>query len=340
MRLFEAAACGTPIVSDRWAGLDTLLEAGEEIVLADDADAVVALLCALPETRRQDIAARARARVLSEHTAPRTGRKGWNAICWRHGGRRLGSASRPEVGCHPPSTGRYAAAFGAASRRTTPCYPSLRNGENQPHGCVRVVRLVAAPRHADAHPADTSRISRRCCCSRLAAFVLATIRTAPGTQPGLALLYGLVVGLNVAALTMSAWSTLLGAAVAPFARAGHSLGGPRLAPPTGRARTAILLPVYEEDAARVLATADAMAGSLAAERVGEIDVFVLSDSRSAGAIAAEEAMLALRRPQRPGRRCSIAGAPTTPGARPATSPSSASAGAPPTTSWWYSTPTA
>ena len=69
VRLFEAAACGTPIVSDRWAGLDTLLEAGEEIVLADDADAVVALLCALPETRRQDIAARARARVLSEHTA-------------------------------------------------------------------------------------------------------------------------------------------------------------------------------------------------------------------------------------------------------------------------------
>ena len=127
----------------------------------------------------------------------------------------------------------------------------------------------------------------------LAAFVLATIRTAPGTQPGLALLYGLVVGLNVAALTMSAWSTLLGAVVAPFARAGRSLGGPRLAPPTGRARTAILLPVYEEDAARVLATADAMAGSLAAELVGEINVFVLSDSRSAGAIAAEEAMLAL-----------------------------------------------
>lgn len=69
MRLFEAAACGTPIVSDRWAGLDTLLKPGEEIVLADDADAVATLLCDMPEARRQDIAARARRRVLSEHTA-------------------------------------------------------------------------------------------------------------------------------------------------------------------------------------------------------------------------------------------------------------------------------
>src|SRR5690606_37976070 len=35
VRLFEAAACATPIVSDRWAGIETLLEPGREIVLAD-----------------------------------------------------------------------------------------------------------------------------------------------------------------------------------------------------------------------------------------------------------------------------------------------------------------
>ena len=69
VRLFEAAACGTPIVSDRWAGLDTLLEPGREIVLADDADAVVSLLCSMPEVERRTMAERARARVLAEHTA-------------------------------------------------------------------------------------------------------------------------------------------------------------------------------------------------------------------------------------------------------------------------------
>ncbi len=69
VRLFEAAACGTPIVSDRWAGLETLLEPGREIMLADDADAVVALLCDMPEAERQAVAERARARALAEHTA-------------------------------------------------------------------------------------------------------------------------------------------------------------------------------------------------------------------------------------------------------------------------------
>ena len=69
VRLFEAAACGTPILSDRWAGLDRLLEPGVEIELVDDADAVVAILKGKPEPARQAMAARARARVLAEHTA-------------------------------------------------------------------------------------------------------------------------------------------------------------------------------------------------------------------------------------------------------------------------------
>src|SRR4051812_49151506 len=48
VRLFEAAACATPIVSDRWAGLDELFTPGREIVLADDAQAVLDLLAAPP----------------------------------------------------------------------------------------------------------------------------------------------------------------------------------------------------------------------------------------------------------------------------------------------------
>ncbi len=69
VRLFEAAACGTPIISDRWAGLDALLAPGREIALADDAGAVVATLIGTGEDERRAMAARARDRVLAEHTA-------------------------------------------------------------------------------------------------------------------------------------------------------------------------------------------------------------------------------------------------------------------------------
>ncbi len=69
VRLFEAAACGTPILSDRWAGLEALFAPGAEIALVDDADAVVAILRDQPERARQAMADRARVRVLAEHTA-------------------------------------------------------------------------------------------------------------------------------------------------------------------------------------------------------------------------------------------------------------------------------
>ncbi len=69
VRLFEAAACGTPILSDRWAGIDSLFEPGREIDIVDDADGVVAILRDTPERERQAMASLARARVLAEHTA-------------------------------------------------------------------------------------------------------------------------------------------------------------------------------------------------------------------------------------------------------------------------------
>jgi spore maturation protein CgeB len=70
VRLFEAAACGTPIISDVWEGLDQLLEPGREIVLACDADAVLAAL-AMPEPQRSAIGHAGRRRILAEHTASR-----------------------------------------------------------------------------------------------------------------------------------------------------------------------------------------------------------------------------------------------------------------------------
>lgn len=67
-RMFEAAACGAPMISDRWAGLEALFEPGSEIVLARDGDDVIAALD-MSEKQRQRIARRARERVLAEHTA-------------------------------------------------------------------------------------------------------------------------------------------------------------------------------------------------------------------------------------------------------------------------------
>jgi spore maturation protein CgeB len=68
VRLFEAAACGVPIVTDRWNGLDAFFRVGEEILVAEQPGDVLAAL-ALPEERRRAIAAAARKRVLHAHTA-------------------------------------------------------------------------------------------------------------------------------------------------------------------------------------------------------------------------------------------------------------------------------
>jgi nucleoside-diphosphate-sugar epimerase/spore maturation protein CgeB len=67
VRLFEAAACGVPIVSDRWAGIETLFEPKREIVLADTSDQVATLLTA--RGGEAEMGAAARARILSAHSA-------------------------------------------------------------------------------------------------------------------------------------------------------------------------------------------------------------------------------------------------------------------------------
>ena len=68
VRLFEAAACGCPVISDPWEGLDALFAPDREIVLADTPGDVLAAL-ARPEDRRTALADAARARVLAAHTA-------------------------------------------------------------------------------------------------------------------------------------------------------------------------------------------------------------------------------------------------------------------------------
>ena len=69
VRLFEAAACGTPIISDDWPGLSTILAPDREILLARSARNVLTYLKDLPESERAAVGARARSRVLTSHTS-------------------------------------------------------------------------------------------------------------------------------------------------------------------------------------------------------------------------------------------------------------------------------
>jgi spore maturation protein CgeB len=69
VRLFEAAACGTPIISDTWPGLDELLEPGSEVLLAESREEVLRYLTQMPEPERRAVGERARRRILREHTA-------------------------------------------------------------------------------------------------------------------------------------------------------------------------------------------------------------------------------------------------------------------------------
>jgi len=69
VRLFEAAACGTPIISDSWEGLETFFQPGEEIVIARSSDGVLARLLDTDESERQAMSTAARAQVLDNHTA-------------------------------------------------------------------------------------------------------------------------------------------------------------------------------------------------------------------------------------------------------------------------------
>jgi spore maturation protein CgeB len=67
-RLFEAAACATPVISDSWDGLDHFFTPGSEILLAETTEDVLGALALGDETLRL-IASRARARALEEHSA-------------------------------------------------------------------------------------------------------------------------------------------------------------------------------------------------------------------------------------------------------------------------------
>jgi spore maturation protein CgeB len=71
VRLFEAAACGCPIISDKWPGLDTILKVGEEVLVAEKSADVISILEGATEAQLRKMGRAARDRVLAEHSSAR-----------------------------------------------------------------------------------------------------------------------------------------------------------------------------------------------------------------------------------------------------------------------------
>jgi spore maturation protein CgeB len=69
LQIFEAAACGTPIISDYWEDLETFFAPDEEILFARSSEEVLDYLRGIGENERLRIGDNARRRILSEHSA-------------------------------------------------------------------------------------------------------------------------------------------------------------------------------------------------------------------------------------------------------------------------------
>ena len=69
VRLFEAAACAVPIISDDWKGLTDLFEEGKEIFIARSTEDMVFILKNTPEQQRIKVGEAARKKIMNSHTA-------------------------------------------------------------------------------------------------------------------------------------------------------------------------------------------------------------------------------------------------------------------------------
>jgi spore maturation protein CgeB len=70
VRIFEAAGCGTAIISDAWPGLESFFRINEEILLASSSADVISFL-KMDQHKAMKIGRRAQERVLAEHSAAR-----------------------------------------------------------------------------------------------------------------------------------------------------------------------------------------------------------------------------------------------------------------------------
>lgn len=69
VRLFEATACGVPVITDDWPGLPEFFRPGDEMLVARTTEDVIGFLTGLDMATRNHISAMARARIAAQHTA-------------------------------------------------------------------------------------------------------------------------------------------------------------------------------------------------------------------------------------------------------------------------------
>jgi spore maturation protein CgeB len=94
VRLFEASACGTPILSDAWPGLESFFAPESEIMIAAGTEAVVEAL-SWPEARLARLAASARRRCLECHSAVRRAAE-WEALISACRAERAAGRAKPD----------------------------------------------------------------------------------------------------------------------------------------------------------------------------------------------------------------------------------------------------
>lgn len=111
---------------------------------------------------------------------------------------------------------------------------------------------------------------------------LATVAT-QDTGDALRLPLLALLGINLLYMALTGWPGVLGLIV-------RWCGGALRAEarPTGRSRTALVMPIHNEDPAAVFAAMGAMARAVAAAPLRGVDLFVLSDTRDPLIAAAEE----------------------------------------------------
>lgn len=74
-RIFEAALCATPVITDAWPGLKEFLAPDREVLVARSAAEVTSILTGMPRAEARRIGQRARERVIEEHSGQRRARQ-------------------------------------------------------------------------------------------------------------------------------------------------------------------------------------------------------------------------------------------------------------------------
>lgn len=68
VRLFEAAACGVPVISDWWEGIDSIFTPGEAIFISRSPNDTLEILNNISERHRLNVGEKAKQTVLKQHT--------------------------------------------------------------------------------------------------------------------------------------------------------------------------------------------------------------------------------------------------------------------------------